>query len=215
MAYEFDFSKHAPHDIVPRIRMLWNSIPGQLARENKKFVYGVIKTGARARDYELALSWLTDSGLIHKVCRVSKPGIPLKAYAEMNVFKLFITDLGLLGAMVDMDVKTILEGNRIFEEFKGALTEQYVLQELLISRDRPIYYWSAERSTAEIDFLIQQQGYIVPIEVKAEENLRAKSLRSFCQKYHPKTALRLSMSDYRQEEWLTNIPLYAVKHIER
>jgi predicted AAA+ superfamily ATPase len=133
----------------------------------------------------------------------------------MNVFKLFITDLGLLGAMVDMDVKTILEGNRIFEEFKGALTEQYVLQELLISRDRPIYYWSAERSTAEIDFLIQQQGYIVPIEVKAEENLRAKSLRSFCQKYHPKTALRLSMSDYRQEEWLTNIPLYAVKHIER
>jgi predicted AAA+ superfamily ATPase len=215
MAYEFDFSKHAPHEIVPRIRMLWNSIPGQLARENKKFVYGAIKTGARARDYELALSWLSDSGLIHKVCRVSKPGIPLKAYAEMNVFKLFITDLGLLGAMVDMDVKTILEGNRIFEEFKGALTEQYVLQELLISRDRPIYYWSAERSTAEIDFLIQQQGYIVPIEVKAEENLRAKSLRSFCQKYHPKTALRLSMSDYRQEEWLTNIPLYAVKHIER
>ena len=213
-AYEFDFSKHTPNEIVPRIRMLWNSIPGQLARENKKFIYGAVRQGARAKDYELALSWLIDSGLVQKVCRVAKPGIPLKAYAENNNFKLFITDLGLLGAMVDIDSKTILEGNRIFEEFKGALTEQYVLQELLTSKVQSVYYWSAEKSTAEVDFLIQQEEEIVPIEVKAEENLRAKSLKSFCQKYNPDTALRFSMSDYRKEDWLINVPLYAVRYYQ-
>ena len=211
-AYEFDFSKHAPNEVVPRIRMLWNSIPKQLAKENKKFIYGVIRSGARARDYELALSWLIDSGLVHKVCRVSKPGMPLKAYAEANVFKLFVTDVGLLGAMVDIDKKSILEGNRIFEEFKGALTEQYVLQEILTFQDLFVYYWSAEKSMAEIDFVIQHQGEVFPIEVKAEENLRAKSLRSFYQRFHPRLALRFSMSDFREEDWLTNVPLYAVYH---
>jgi hypothetical protein len=211
-AYEFDFSKHAPNEVVPRIRMLWNSIPKQLAKENKKFIYGAIRSGARARDYELALSWLIDSGLVHKVCRVSKPGMPLKAYAEANVFKLFVTDVGLLGAMVDIDKKSILEGNRIFEEFKGALTEQYVLQEILTFQDLFVYYWSTEKSMAEIDFIIQQQGEVVPIEVKAEENLRAKSLRSFYQRFHPRLALRFSMSDFREEDWLTNVPLYAVYH---
>lgn len=211
-AYEFDFSKHAPNEVVPRIRMLWNSIPKQLAKENKKFIYGAIRSGARARDYELALSWLIDSGLVHKVCRVSKPGMPLKAYAEANVFKLFVTDVGLLGAMVDIDKKSILEGNRIFEEFKGALTEQYVLQEILTFQDLFVYYWSTEKSMAEIDFVIQHQGEVFPIEVKAEENLRAKSLRSFYQRFHPRLALRFSMSDFREENWLTNVPLYAVYH---
>ncbi|MBL7967491.1 MAG: ATP-binding protein [Prolixibacteraceae bacterium] len=209
-AYEHDFSKHAPSDIVPRIRMLWNSIPSQLAKENKKFIYGVVKPGSRAKDYELALSWLIDCGLVHKVCRVSKPGIPLKAYEDYNAFKLFIADVGLMGAMGDIDVRTLLEGNMIFEEFKGALTEQYVLQQLASIRDMVIYYWSAERSIAEIDFLIQYSGEVVPIEVKAEENLQAKSLKAFCKKYSPQTAIRTSMSDFRKEDWLTNLPLYAI-----
>ena len=212
-AYEHDFSKHAPSDIVPRIRMLWNSIPSQLAKENKKFIYGAVKPGSRAKDYELALSWLIDCGLVHKVCRVSKPGIPLKAYEDYNAFKLFIADVGLMGAMGDIDVRTLLEGNMIFEEFKGALTEQYVLQQLASIRDFVIYYWSAERSTAEIDFLIQYSGEVIPIEVKAEENLQAKSLKAFCKKYSPQTAVRTSMSDFRKEDWLTNLPLYAIDEL--
>lgn len=214
-AYEHDFSKHAPSDIVPRIRMLWNSIPSQLAKENKKFIYGAVKPGSRAKDYELALSWLIDCGLVHKVCRVSKPGIPLKAYEDYNAFKLFIADVGLMGAMGDIDVRTLLEGNMIFEEFKGALTEQYVLQQLASIRDMVIYYWSAERSIAEIDFLIQYSGEVVPIEVKAEENLQAKSLKAFCQKYSPQIAIRTSMSDYRKEDWLTNLPLYAIGELTK
>ena len=214
-AYEHDFSKHAPSDIVPRIRMLWNSIPSQLAKENKKFIYGAVKPGSRAKDYELALSWLIDCGLVHKVCRVSKPGMPLKAYEDYNAFKLFIADVGLMGAMGDIDVRTLLEGNMIFEEFKGALTEQYVLQQLTTIPDLVIYYWSAERSIAEIDFLIQYSGEVIPIEVKAEENLQAKSLKTFCQKYSPKTAIRTSMSDYRKEDWLTNLPLYAISELTK
>jgi len=214
-AYEHDFSKHAPSDIVPRIRMLWNSIPSQLAKENKKFIYGAVKPGSRAKDYELALSWLIDCGLVHKICRVSKPGIPLKAYEDYNAFKLFIADVGLMGAMGDIDVRTLLEGNTIFEEFKGALTEQYVLQQLTSIRDLVIYYWSAERSIAEIDFLIQYSGEVIPIEVKAEENLQAKSLKTFCQKYSPQTAIRTSMSDFRKEDWLTNLPLYAISELTK
>ena len=209
-AYEQDFSKHAPNEIVPRIRMLWNSIPAQLAKENKKFIYGAVKAGSRAKDYELALSWLIDCGLIHKICRASKPGIPLKAYEDPGAFKLFIVDVGLLGAMGDIDVKTLLEGNVIFEEFKGALTEQYVLQQLMMKEDLAIYYWTSGTSTAELDFMIQYAGKVVPIEVKAEENLQAKSLKAFYQRYAPDTSIRTSMSDFRQEEWLVNIPLYAV-----
>ena len=209
-AYEQDFSKHAPNEIVPRIRMLWNSIPAQLAKENKKFIYGAVKAGSRAKDYELALSWLIDCGLIHKICRASKPGIPLKAYEDPGAFKLFIVDVGLLGAMGDIDVKTLLEGNVIFEEFKGALTEQYVLQQLMMKEDLAIYYWTSGTSTAELDFIIQYAGKVVPIEVKAEENLQAKSLKAFYQRYAPDTSIRTSMSDFRQEEWLVNIPLYAI-----
>ena len=214
-AYEQDFSKHAPRDIVPRIRMVWNSIPAQLAKENRKFFYGIIKEGARAKDYELALSWLIDCGLVHKICRVSKPAIPLKAYEDRSAFKLFLTDIGLLTAMGDIDAKTLLEGNTIFSEFKGALTEQYVLQQLNSTKEYVIYYWSAERSTSEVDFIVQFNGLVVPIEVKAEENLQAKSLKVYMEKFNPKVSIRTSMSDFRKQDWLTNLPLYAVNEINQ
>lgn len=212
-AYEQDFSKHAPHAIVPRIRMLWNALPAQLAKENKKFVYGIIKHGARAKDYELAMSWLIDCGLVHKVNRVAKPAIPLKAYEDFSAFKLFLVDVGLLAAMVDMDVKTLLEGNEVFEEFKGALTEQYVLQQLITNKELVTYYWSAENAMAELDFLVQYEGLVIPIEVKAEENLRAKSLKLFYEKFNPATAIRTSMSDFRKQDWITNVPLYAISEL--
>jgi len=209
-SYEQDFSKHAPNEIVPRLRMLWNSIPTQLSKENKKFILGLVKKGARAKDYELALSWLVDCGLIYQIHRISKPDIPLKGYVDNSAFKSYIVDVGLLAAMGDIDVKTLLEGNAIFEEFKGALTEQYVLQQLILNPDMPVYYWSADTGVAELDFVVQYSGKVIPIEVKAEENLQAKSLKSYCQKYNPEIALRTSMSDYREEEWLTNVPLYAI-----
>ncbi|MEH6304204.1 ATP-binding protein [Olivibacter sp. CPCC 100613] len=209
-AYEQDFSKHAPHDIVPRIRMLWNSIPAQLAKENKKFIYGIIRQGARAKDYELALAWLIDCGLVQQVFNVSKPAVPLKAYEDFGAFKLFMVDVGLLGAMADLDVRTLLEGNTIFQEFKGALTEQYVAQQLITCHTLQVYYWSAQNARAEIDFLVQRSGEIIPIEVKAEENLQAKSLRVYYDKFQPKQAVRTSMSAYRKESWMENIPLYAI-----
>lgn len=209
IAYEQDFSKHAPVEIVPRIRMLWNAIPSQLTKENKKFIYGQVKQGARAKDFELALAWLYDSGLVHRVNKISKPGIPLKAYEDINSFKLFMLDIGLLAALTDLDSKSILEGNYLFEEFKGALTEQYVLQQLLARNIHP-FYWSLEKSTAEIDFIIQFEGKVYPIEVKAEENLKAKSLKVFSEKYKIPVSVRTSMSGYRKEDWLVNIPLYAI-----
>jgi len=213
-AYEQDFSKHAPRDIIPRIRMVWNSIPAQLAKENRKFIYGIIKEGARAKDYELALSWLIDCGLVHKICRVTKPAIPLKAYEDRSAFKLFLADIGLLTAMGDIDSKTLLEGNAIFSEFKGALTEQYVLQQLNSVDEHIIYYWSAERSTSEVDFISQFKGLIVPIEVKAEENLQAKSLKVYMEKFSPEISIRTSMSDFRKQDWLTNLPLYALSKLD-
>ncbi|MCK9401718.1 MAG: ATP-binding protein [Bacteroidales bacterium] len=213
-AYEQDFSKHAPLEIVPRIRMIWNSIPAQLAKENRKFIYGIIKEGSRAKDYELSLSWLIDCGQIHKVCRVTKPAIPLKAYEDRSAFKLFLVDIGLLTAMSDIDAKTLLEGNALFSEFKGALTEQFVFQQLNSTGEYVIYYWSAERSTAEVDFTAQYNGLVVPIEVKAEENLQAKSLKVFMEKFSPKVSIRTSMSDFRKQDWLTNLPLYAVSELK-
>jgi predicted AAA+ superfamily ATPase len=213
-AYEQDFSKYALQSIVPRIRMLWNSIPSQLAKENRKFIYGKLRPGARAKEYEEAISWLIDCGLIHKVNNVTKPAIPLKAYEELGVFKLFLTDIGLLSAMVDLDTKSLLEGNTLFTEFKGALTEQYVLQQLLCDY-QDIYYWAPANARSEIDFLLQVGSELVPIEVKAEENLRARSLQVFREKYHPKRAIRTSMSDYRKEERLTNLPLYAISEVDR
>lgn len=209
-AYENDLSKHAPAEMVTKIRMLWNSIPTQLAKENKKFVYGLVREGARAREYEVAITWLMDVGLVYKVERVKKPDFPLRAYQDFSAFKLFVLDVGLLGAMSRLNAKVILEGDRMFEEFKEALTEQYVLQQLIVHEENDIFYWSAEKGTGELDFLIQMDDKIVPIEVKAEENLQAKSLRSFVQKYDMKYAVRTSMSDYREQDWMVNYPLYDV-----
>jgi len=209
-AYEQDFSKHAPHDIVPRIRMIWQSIPSQLSKENRKFIFGALKHGARAKEFEMAMAWLIDSGLIHKVQRVSKPAIPLIEYSDISAFKLYLVDVGLLGAMGDIDIKSIIEGNSIFQEFKGAMTEQYVLQQLMYRQELSIHYWSTEKSTAEVDFIIQFEGKVIPIEVKAEENLQSKSLKSYFQQYNPSVSIRTSMSDYRIDNWLTNIPLYAI-----
>ncbi|MGF7231266.1 ATP-binding protein [Arachidicoccus sp.] len=213
IAYELDFSKHAPTAIAARIRMLWNSMPAQLAKENKKFIYGALRPGARAKDYELAISWLIDCGLITKVSRISKPAIPLKAYSDETAFKLFLADTGLLGAMNNLDVKTVIEGNLIFQEFKGALTEQYVLQQLLTIGEVNVHYWSAENARAEVDFVLQYEGKIVPVEVKAEENLKARSLSVFSEKYRSKICIRTSMSDFRQQEGLINLPLYAISEI--
>ncbi|MCM1490499.1 MAG: ATP-binding protein [Muribaculum sp.] len=208
-SYDRDFSKHAPLDIVPRIRMLWNSIPSQLSKENRKFIYGLVKEGARAREYEIALQWLFDGGLIYKVPNVSTPRIPLKSYEDKSAFKIYALDIGLLGAMSGLDSATIVKGNDIFTEFKGALTEQYVLQQLVLKYEP--YYFSKTNSQMEIDFLIQKEGQVIPIEVKAEENLKAKSLRQFVADYKPAVAYRTSMSDYRRETWMTNIPLYCIQ----
>jgi predicted AAA+ superfamily ATPase len=213
-AYEQDFSKHAPNETVPRIRMLWNSIPAQLAKENRKFIYGLIRQGARAKEFELAMQWLLDCGLIHKVCRVTKPGMPLIAYKEQSSFKVYMADVGLLAAKSGLDLKSLLEGNRVFEEFKGALTEQYVHQQLLADVGVAPCYWKAERAAAEVDFVFQHGSDIVPLEVKAEENLKAKSLRKYCERYSPRYAVRTSMSDYRKEDWLINVPLYAIGMIK-
>ncbi len=208
--YEDDFGKHAGSNELARIRMVWNAIPMQLAKENKKFFFGQIKAGARMKDYEIAIEWLLDCGLISKVYRVSKPAVPLKAYIDFSAFKLYILDVGLLGALSDLDAASILDGNDIFVEFKGALTEQYVLQELVCRNAYTPYYYTSESGKYEIDFMIQKGKQVVPIEVKAETNLQAKSLKAYQEKFGAECAIRTSMMDYHQESWLTNLPLYAV-----
>lgn len=210
-AYEADFSKHAPLEVVPRIQMVWRSIPSQLAKENKKFVYGVLREGARAKDFELAIEWLCNCGLFLKSQRISKPEMPLIAYQDLSVFKLFLLDVGLLSAMASLDMRILIEKDRIFTEFKGALTEQYIMQELKLRSEDYIGYWTNERSTAEVDFVIQREAEIIPIEVKAESNIRARSFKLFCEKYQPKQAIRTSMREYHKEEWMTNIPLYGIE----
>lgn len=212
-AYERDFSKHAPTIEVPRIRMVWKSIPSQLAKENKKFIYGAVKEGARAKDFELAIEWLKDAGLIYKVNRCKKAQLPLAAYEDFSAFKLFLSDVGLMGAMSNIPAQSLLEGNVLFSDFKGALTEQYVLQQLKEKSSLSIYYWSAENSRGEIDFLVQDEERIIPIEVKAEENLQAKSLRVFVERNQGLKGMRLSMSPYREQDWLANYPLYSVSAI--
>lgn len=214
-AYEQDFSKHAPNEIVPRLRMLWQSVPSQLALEKKKFVYQNIKPGARAREFELAMRWLLDCGLIHQVYRVSKPGLPLAAYQDLSAFKLYMLDVGLLSAKCQLDENTLLKGNQIFEEFKGALVEQYVMQQLVANGFGSIYYWTPDSGNAEVDFIIQQKGNVYPLEVKAAENLQAKSLKLYCEKYKPETCIRTSLSNYRKEDWLINLPLYAIDALGR
>ena len=208
LGYEHDFAKYAPIAIVPKIRLVWHTLISQLAKDNRKFIYGQTQKGARAKDFEMAINWLTDAGLVLKVNNVEKPVMPLNAYVNIDAFKLFILDIGLLNAIGKIDQKIILEKNNILTEYKGALTEQYVAQQLKLNHD--IYYWSASNSTAEIDFLLQSQNDIIPIEVKAEENLKSKSLKVFVEKYKPNTAIRTSMSRYRSQDWMTNIPLYGI-----
>ena len=209
MTYENDFSKHAPANEVPRIRMVWHSVTSQLAKENRKFIYGVLRQGARAKEFEIAVEWLQDAGLVYRVNRTKSGEMPLSAFEDFGAFKLFMLDVGLMCAMNRLSSDSILLGNDIFSTYRGAMTEQYVCQQLTGAVDF-IYYWSADNSRGEIDFLIQTGGRIVPIEVKAEENLKSKSLSAFVARYPSLHAVRLSMSDYREQEWMTNVPLYAV-----
>ncbi len=212
-AYEEDFTKHISANTVAKIRLLWKSIPAQLSKENKKFIYGAAKEGARARDFEAALSWLINSGLVYRVNKITKPDLPITAYEDFNSFKLFVLDVGLLGAMTDLQADTIIDGNRIFEEFKGAITEQYVLQQFKTIKDLPVFYWSNETSRAEIDFVIQIKSDVVPVEVKAERNLQAKSLKVYMEKFKPNYAIRTSMADYKKTDNLIDLPLYVIEKI--
>ena len=214
-AYEQDFSKHAPNEIVPKIRMLWNSIPSQLAKENKKFIYGLLREGARAKEYETAIMWLSDCGLVYKVSRVNAAGLPLKAYEDLKAFKLFLVDVGLLGCMTGLRQRTLLDGNDLFTEFKGALTEQYVCQQLKTIEDLGVYYYTNDRGSCEIDFVVDTGEQIIPVEVKAEVNLRAKSLKTYQEKFSPEVSVRTSMTDFKKEDWLVNLPLYAIEQIAK
>lgn len=214
-AYEQDFSKHVPNEIVPRLRMLWNSIPSQLAKENKKFIYGLVREGARAKEYETAIMWLCDCGLVHKVSRVNTAGIPLRAYEDLKAFKLFLVDVGLLGCMAGLRQRTLLDGNALFVEFKGALTEQYVCQQLKTIENLDVYYYTNDRGSCEVEFVVDTGERIVPVEVKAEINLKAKSLKTYREKFSPEVAVRTSMADYKKEDWLVNLPLYAIDQIAR
>lgn len=211
--YRSDMSKHVSADEATRISMVWQSIPSQLARENKKFVYGAVRKGARAKDFETAIQWLMDAGLIYKVPRVREVGMPLKFYEDLNAFKIFMLDVGLLGALSEMAPALMLMSNNVMTESKGAFTENYVLCQLKALPDTATYYYSREDSRMEVDFVAQHQGRIIPIEVKAEENLRSKSLRAFMDRHEDLHAVRFSMSPYREQGWMTNYPLYAVQAI--
>ncbi|MBQ9010280.1 MAG: ATP-binding protein [Clostridia bacterium] len=212
--YVLDISKHAPSSILGRIHQVWNSIPQQLARRNSKFFYGDIQKGARAKDFELAIQWLLDAGIIYKVSRVRKAGIPLKFYEDFSAFKLYLLDHGLMGAMTDAPISDILLNQNVFEEYDGTFTEQYALEQLICSLSTGIYYYDSESSKLELDFLTQGYSGLIPIEVKAGENLRSKSLKTFHDLYSRSRPVRLSMSDYREQDWLTNLPLYAACRVK-
>lgn len=211
--YEGDFGKHVDPKELPRIRMVWNALPVQLAKENKKFFFGQIKEGARMKDFEIALQWLSDAGLIHKVYKVSSPSVPLKSYIDFSAFKIFMLDTGLLAAFSELDKESIINGNEVFVEFKGALSEQFVLQQIIASTPYTPYYYSGDKSTYETDFLIQKGKGVIPIEVKAAENLKSKSLKVYCEKFKPEIAVRLSMADYKKQDWILNVPLWCVEWV--
>ena len=213
--YENDFSKHVPANTVEKIRMLWQTIPSQLAKENKKFVFRAIKPSARASEYENAINWLISSGLLYKVNRVNDCKIPLKGYVDYSAFKLYFLDVGLLSAKNNLDAKTLIEGNNIFTEYKGSLTEQYVLQEIKANYNIDLFYWTSSSYQAEVDFLIQYKNFVIPIEVKSELNLQAKSLKSFIEKFDNEINVRTSMADYKKDGKITNIPLYAIGNFEK
>lgn len=209
-AYENDFSKHASKEIIQRMNMVWQNIPSQLAKKNKKFIYSILHKGARAKEFETAIQWLVSSGLLLKVHKISKPEMPLISYQDISTFKLFLNDVGLLSAMANSGIKIFVTGEALFTEFKGALTEQFVMQQLRSIEIDYIGYWMNDKSTAEVDFVIQHKGKIIPIEVKSGENLRAKSFKHFCSTYKPEFAIRTSLTDFRKESWMTNVPLYMI-----
>ncbi|MCL2246297.1 MAG: ATP-binding protein [Lentimicrobiaceae bacterium] len=214
LAYERDFSKHAPKEIFPRIKMVWQSIPSQLAKENRKFLYGLIKEGARAKEFELAIQWLLDSGLLIQCFRNKEPKIPLNAYQDLSAFKLYHNDIGLLSAMSKLSPRTVIEGNLLFTEYKGVLAEQFIIQQLKIDDKLSIFYFSPDSYSMEVDFIIQNENdEVIPIEVKAGTNLKTKSFKFFCEKHKPTKAIRTSLADYKQEAWMTNLPLYAINMI--
>lgn len=213
-SYEKDFSKHIPANTVEKVRMLWSSVPTQLAKDNKKFIYNAIKKGARAKEFETALTWLKDAGLIYQVYKITKPGLPIGAYEDLDSFKLFVLDVGLLGALVNLDAKTILDRYEIFQEFKGAMAEQYVLQQFKTIKDLPVYYWTNETSRSEVDFVIQLNSKVVPVEVKAATNLRARSLKIYMEQFKPELALRTSLADYKKIDNLIDLPLYTIECIK-
>jgi predicted AAA+ superfamily ATPase len=208
--YENDFAKYASATESRRIAQVWASLPTQLAREHRRFIFGRVRDGARAREYEDAIQWLADAGLVHRVTRYTKPANPVRTYEDASIFKLYLHDVGLLGALAGLDAQVLLHGTGIFEEFKGALTEQYVLQQIVAARNEAPMYWSPEKPTAEVDFAIERPTGLVPIEVKAEENLRSKSLRTYIDRFQPSEALRFSLADYREQQDMTNVPLYAI-----
>ena len=209
--YRNDFSKHVPKELLPRINMVWDSTPSQLAKQNKKFIYGVLKEGARAKEYELAIQWLTDAGLLHKIHAITKPASPLVSYQDFSAFKLYHNDIGLLGAMSKLKAKILVEGDSIFDEFKGSLTEQFVFQQLLLKEDISINYYPFDNGRYELDFLIDNDdGDIIPIEVKAGENLSAPSFKVYCERHKPKIAIKTSLSNYKPESWMLNLPLYLI-----
>lgn len=208
--YERDFSKHSPKEQIERIKMVWKSIPSQLFKDNKKFIYGALRQGARAKDFEIAIEWLVDSGLLYKVPRCTKPALPLDIYEDFSVFKLYLLDIGLLGAMVNVDPAQILINNQIFSEYKGGMTEEYVLQEMKSRNISPIYYHKTDDSRLELDFVIQYKGKLLPIEVKAESNVRANSLMTLLKANPDLHAVRFSMLPYKKQEQLFCVPLYVV-----
>ncbi|MGM9846207.1 MAG: ATP-binding protein [Muribaculaceae bacterium] len=210
LAYDKDISKHAPTNEAVRINQVWKSIPAQLAKENRKFIYGAVRKGARAKDFEIAIQWLLDAGLVYKIDRVSKPGMPLVCYADYSSFKLYMLDCGLLGAMNDMPPSLMLLPNKMAES-KGSFTENFVCTQLHNCRDISVFYYSKKNSTLEVDFVVRHDTDIFAVEVNSEENLQSKSLKAFHSENPEVRCLRTSMANYRQEDWMVNVPLYAIK----
>ena len=206
--YDDDFAKHAPAALLPKIRLLWSNIPSQLAKENRKFIYSALKSGARAREYEMALQWLDDAGMIRQIYRADPPRLPLKTYRDFSAFKLYMHDVGLLGAMSGLDPSAVIDGDALFTNFKGSLTEQYVLQELIAGGIEPCY-WSADAGDAEVEFVVQCRHAVIPVEAKAGINTKAKSLRVYQMAFAPPFAVRTSLADAHEGQSIKDVPLYA------
>lgn len=213
-AYRLDFAKHAPPALVPRLALLWGAIPGQLARENRRFLFSAVRQGARARDYEEALLWLEQAGLVQRSFAVATPNLPLAGYFNRRLFKLFTLDVGLLGAVANLDPAIVVAGNAVFEEFKGALAEQYVAQQLVAAEPRSLAYWRNEKTGTEVDFLIEREG-VVPLEVKSGSNARSKSLASYGRQFAPPQLVRASLLNLKVDGGMINIPLYLLPALRR